>query len=80
MAIVTYLAFKRMGKKWPALRAWATDTMIGATVLLFVGTFVASGLGVLFAFLPMPQWFHIAMTIGLGVFGLVLLINESQNS
>ena len=80
MAIVTYLALKKIGKKWPSSKAWATDTMAGATVLLFVGTFVASGLGVLFALLPMAHWLHIAITIGLVLLGLVLLVNESQNS
>jgi ABC-type glycerol-3-phosphate transport system permease component len=76
-AMFTYALFKRIGNRMPKLKKWAINSFVGATVLAFVSTFVASSAAVLFALPPLPHWLHITIGFCLALVALMLLIGES---
>ena len=79
-AMFAYAVFKRVGNRMPAVKQWALNSFVGATVLAFVSTSVASGAAALFALLPLPQWLHFGVGICLALFALMLLVSESSVS
>lgn len=77
-AVFTWGAFKRIGKWMPRMSKWMLNSFWGSTLLAFVGTFVASGIGVLFALLPLPHWLVFVVGIFLGFVALMTLISNTK--
>lgn len=53
-AIFTHSILNRVGNRVPTIKQWATNSLSGCTVFIFLFGFIVSGVAVLFSLLPVP--------------------------
>jgi hypothetical protein len=67
-ALLTLMVFHRASHRGPRVQQHVSYSWLGQTLVSFIGAFVASGLAVLVALLPIPYWLTVA--VGLCVIAL----------
>ena len=76
MIVFTYAIFKKLGNKYPQIRIWSENSILGMSVTIFFVGLVASALSTLFAILPLPVWLHFSIGILLSLYALSIMVSK----
>lgn len=78
MIVIIAWAFDKIGSRNKKLKTWATDTVIGASLMIFGYSFIVMVSVNLFLLIPLPSYILLILSGLISIIGCIMFFNMSN--